>query len=132
MSNFNTIAARAIRKAPDHECAVAGIEISIIDDINSAAQNLPDAAFRMWAFAMTSTTRFGPDHWNTDVFRRDLGFSAAKVSKAARDLITAGYLRRELVNEPGTRGRSSRWFFQTYDEVSVLENELDPTEMTSA
>lgn len=132
MNQYKAMAIKAFQGASTVVEGAENFEILILNELNGAARDLPDAAFRMWAFVMSSPDKFGPDHWNTDIFRQELGFSAAKVSKAAQDLIKRGYLRRELTNEPGRLGRSSRWYFQTHEEVSHLANELDPTQMTSA
>jgi hypothetical protein len=121
----------AIQTAPDAYEAAEHVEVVLQNNIQNAARELPDAAFRMWTFAMVSPANLGPEHWNVDIFREALGFSAAKVSRAAQDLIKRGLLRRQLINRPGTRGRTSLWYFATYDEAAKLANELDPSEMAS-
>jgi hypothetical protein len=78
-------------------------------DLTEAVVALPDAAFRMWAYAMTHEA--SPEYWSTDVFREALGFTPAKVSRTANDLIQRGYLRMEAKNIPGRRGRISYWTF---------------------
>lgn len=128
---LKTLITEAIQAAPDACQAADHVEVVLQNNIQNAALELPDAAFRMWTFVMVSPARFGPEHWNVDVFREALGFSAAKVSKAAQDLIKRGLLRRELINKPGTRGRTSLWYFVTYDKAAELASKLGPSEMAS-
>lgn len=100
--------------ANDPFSAAAEVQEHLLDDIHHAARELSDGAFRMWIFAMTSRSH-KPEDWTTEVFHRQLAIPAAKVSRCAKELIDKGYLDRELINEPGTRGRSSRWIFHTCD-----------------
>jgi hypothetical protein len=117
LSVYFDVMERALRGiAKDPFSAASEVQERLLDDIQHAARELSDGAFKMWIFAMTSKSH-SPEDWTTEVFHRQLALPTAKVSRCAKELIDKGYLDRELVNEPGSRGRSSRWIFHTCDEA---------------
>lgn len=126
MTDFKTMLVHAARCTPSESDAIENIEVVLGNELDTPVRDLSDAAFRMWFFAIIAPDKWGPDHWSVDTFREALGFSAAKVSRAAQELMAKGFLRRELINKPGTRGRTSLWYFVNNDEAVHLADELDP------